>query len=116
MPEKFGDMFSPAQAAFAIRNDSEDQPQQRGRAYDSLVGRRDLPVLDYDPGTAFTVPTSLESKTRAQYFEEQFQYKDSSTSQARERVRKSAPVIAELRTNVIVSAHDSSMRSDLGQY
>lgn len=46
--------------------------------------------------------TSNGSRRRAQYYEEQFAYKDDSVSSARDRVTRDAPVIAELRTNVIV--------------
>lgn len=41
------------------------------------------------------------SRQRTQYYEEQFAYKDA-TGSARERITKDSPVIAELRTNVIV--------------
>jgi hypothetical protein len=41
------------------------------------------------------------SRARAQYYEDSFQYKDG-TSSARDRVTKDAPIVAELRTNVIV--------------
>ena len=44
-----------------------------------------------------------ESKRRTQYFEEKFQYKDTQTGSVRERIHRDAPIIAELRTNVIVS-------------
>lgn len=43
------------------------------------------------------------SKRRSQYFEEQSQYKDGAMSQAKEKVVRQSPVIAELKTNVIVS-------------
>ncbi|KAJ4362656.1 hypothetical protein N0V95_001364 [Ascochyta clinopodiicola] len=42
------------------------------------------------------------SRQRAQYYEEQFSYKDSTSSSARDRVTKDAPIVAELRTNVII--------------
>ncbi|KAF1927240.1 Tautomerase/MIF [Didymella exigua CBS 183.55] len=42
------------------------------------------------------------SRQRAQYYEEQFSYKDGTTSNARDRVTKDAPIVAELRTNVII--------------
>ncbi|KAL5414068.1 hypothetical protein PMIN03_003419 [Paraphaeosphaeria minitans] len=42
------------------------------------------------------------SRRRAQFYEEQFAYKDGSTSLARDRVIRDAPIIAELRTNVII--------------
>jgi len=43
-----------------------------------------------------------ESRKRTQYFDDQFAYKDGSVSSTAERVRYESPVIAELRTNVIV--------------
>jgi hypothetical protein len=42
------------------------------------------------------------SRQRAQYYEEQFSYKEGTTSNARDRVTKDAPIVAELRTNVII--------------
>ncbi|KAG9200917.1 hypothetical protein G6514_006479 [Epicoccum nigrum] len=42
------------------------------------------------------------SRQRAQYYEEQFSYKEGTTSTARDRVTKDAPIVAELRTNVII--------------
>ncbi|KAF2437880.1 Tautomerase/MIF [Karstenula rhodostoma CBS 690.94] len=42
------------------------------------------------------------SRRRAQFYEEQFAYKDGSTSLARDRVIRDAPILAELRTNVII--------------
>ncbi|KAF3050030.1 hypothetical protein E8E11_003798 [Didymella keratinophila] len=42
------------------------------------------------------------SRQRAQYYEEQFSYKEGITSNARDRVTKDAPIVAELRTNVII--------------
>jgi hypothetical protein len=46
----------------------------------------------------------ITSRSRAQYYEDSFSYKDGIASSARERVTKDAPIIAELRTNVIVSS------------
>lgn len=43
-----------------------------------------------------------DGRKRTQYFEDQFAYKDGHAGSARERVQKDSPVIAELRTNVIV--------------
>ena len=42
------------------------------------------------------------AKQRTQYYEDQFQYKDNVNSSVRERVQRESPVVAELRTNVIV--------------
>jgi hypothetical protein len=57
------------------------------------MGARDSMLGSYDD----------QSKRRTQYFEEQFQYKDRVNGTIRERVLRDSPVIAELRTNVIVS-------------
>lgn len=43
-----------------------------------------------------------EGKRRTQYFEDHFSYRDSHVESARERIQKDSPIIAELRTNVIV--------------
>lgn len=43
-----------------------------------------------------------ESKRRTTYYEEQFQYKENRLGSVRERIEKDSPVVAELRTNVIV--------------
>jgi len=43
-----------------------------------------------------------DSKRRTNFYEEQFQYKGNGLSSVRERIEKDSPVVAELRTNVIV--------------
>ncbi|EMC92049.1 hypothetical protein BAUCODRAFT_44465, partial [Baudoinia panamericana UAMH 10762] len=42
------------------------------------------------------------TKHRTQYYEDQFRYKDGEVGSIRERVQRDSPVIAELRTNVII--------------
>jgi hypothetical protein len=42
------------------------------------------------------------SKRRTQYYEDSFAYKDGHGQSARERIQKDSPVVAELKTNVIV--------------
>lgn len=52
-----------------------------------------------------TVNYSAEAeagKRRLQYYEDVFAYKENGTTTARDRVHREAPVVAELRTNVIV--------------
>jgi hypothetical protein len=44
----------------------------------------------------------MTSRSRAQFYEDSFAYKDGHGQSARERVTKDAPIVAELRTNVIV--------------
>jgi hypothetical protein len=53
------------------------------------------------------------SRRRAQFYEEQFAYKDGSTTLARDRVIRDAPIVAELRTNVIVRAGATAQVSTL---
>lgn len=56
------------------------------------------------------------SRRRTQYFEESFAYKDNTEGTARERVSKDSPVVAELRTNVIVGLRGlpGLFRADIG--
>lgn len=53
--------------------------------------------------TSVSVNGANEAKRKTQTYEEQYQYKDNAYGSARERVHRESPVIAELRTNVIVS-------------
>lgn len=54
--------------------------------------------------TSANMNGALDAQRRATSYEEQYQYKDNAHGTARERVHRDSPVIAELRTNVIVSA------------
>lgn len=58
------------------------------------------------PGDRSSVLSSntVVDRRRTQYYEEQFQYKDNVMKQTQDRVQRESPVIAELRTNVIVGA------------
>ena len=76
-------------------------------AYADLVGRGGnidamLSSRQPDMNNVRTVYDSA-SKSRMLYYEEQFQYKANMVGGARERVQKESPIIAELKTNVIVS-------------
>ncbi|KAF2750039.1 Tautomerase/MIF [Sporormia fimetaria CBS 119925] len=62
---------------------------------------RDLPAISNRASTDRTGHRP-STRQRHKYFEEQFAYKDSTTSSARDRVTKDAPIIADLRTNVII--------------
>jgi hypothetical protein len=54
-------------------------------------------------GPAFSME---DSKRRTNFYEEQFQYKgNGGLGSVRERIEKDSPVVAELRTNVIVCCH-----------
>lgn len=55
--------------------------------------------------TAMASYYNTPSRQRTQYYDEQFQYKDNvHEGTIRERVQRDSPVVAELRTNVIVCA------------
>lgn len=53
--------------------------------------------------TTVNMNGALDAQRRTTSYDEQYQYKDNAHGTARERVHRESPVIAELRTNVIVS-------------
>lgn len=53
--------------------------------------------------TSLSMNGGLDPKRRSTSYDEQYQYKDNAYNTARERVHRESPIIAELRTNVIVS-------------
>ena len=74
-------------------------------AYASLIGKSEIDeFLQKHLGDRNTMIANYNNsaKQRTQYYEEQFQYKENVNSNVRERVQRESPVIAELRTNVIV--------------
>ncbi|GAB7353152.1 hypothetical protein MBLNU459_g3686t1 [Dothideomycetes sp. NU459] len=107
-PEKMSEQFS----SFRSDNDSLDErdPQQIEAAIEALIGHKKTHDSSYGMladrksmnGLKANGVSRDESRRRTQFFEEQFQYKDNSFGSARERIEKDSPVIAELRTNVIV--------------
>jgi len=75
-------------------------------AYADLVGKG-ANIAEVMEGRQARDRTSLgqyndASKHRTQYYEDQFRYKDGEVGTIRERVQRESPVIAELKTNVIV--------------
>lgn len=80
-PERVGEQLPPSPSQFSFAS----SPQS---------------VQDVDD-TAGALPTRT-SRSRAQFYEDQFSYKEGIASSARERVIKDAPIVAELRTNVII--------------
>jgi hypothetical protein len=87
-----GDQLSPAPSHLSFTSSPQSIQAERVPAFDES---RLKPTTNANTGRPY-------SRQRAQYFEEQFAYKDGSTSSARDRVTKDAPIVAELRTNVIV--------------
>jgi hypothetical protein len=106
-PEPIGDHLSPSPSTFSF--DGQNSPPKSVQDSDQAVGFDDARLTrpasrgvlaeKQSPNTPFQ---KVAPRKRAQYFEEQFAYKDD-TSSARERVSKDSPIVAELRTNVIVS-------------
>ncbi|KAK0927552.1 hypothetical protein LTR91_013538 [Friedmanniomyces endolithicus] len=75
-------------------------------AYADLVGKG-ANIAEVMEGRQARDRTSLgqyndASKHRTQYYEDQFRYKDGEVGTIRERVQRESPVIAELKTNVII--------------
>ena len=88
-------------------------PAQIEAALDALnQPRHDTSALVYSTpaekkDTLGRAMSPTEGRKRTQYFEDQFSYKDGHVGSARDRIQKDSPVIAELRTNVIVRAPPS---------
>lgn len=75
-------------------------------AYADLIGKSEIDELmqkHLGNRTSMVASYNNSSKHRTQFYEEHFQYKDNVNGSVRERVQRESPVIAELRTNVIVS-------------
>lgn len=90
-PEKVGEQLSPSPSQFSFASSPHSPHSIRDIDIDSRTGDAVGPLRP------------LTSRSRAQFYEDQFSYKDAIVSSARERVTKDAPIVAELRTNVIVS-------------
>ena len=109
MPQKTGEHLS------RTRDDEgsgdERDPAQIEAAYLNLVGggnrsRNMSSELSFGMSGDGDGPGYTEDmKRRTQYYEEQFQYKENRLGSVRERIEKDSPVVAELRTNVIVSRY-----------
>jgi len=107
VPESVGDPLSPSRSTF-----SYDSSPQSVQGDDKAVVFDDARIVRPASRGATGGKKGSDAvgqrqhnygaRQRTQYYEDQFAYKDDSTSSARERVTKDAPIIAELRTNVIV--------------
>lgn len=96
-PEQRQDQLSPSRSTFSFDSSpSHIQPASERVTFEDV-----RPSVSRGTEKKSTKPVG-GARRRAAYYEEQFAYKDDSTSSARERVIKDAPVVADLRTNVIV--------------
>ena len=108
VPEQYGDQLSPVRSTFSFE-ESPKSPPLNGlgseRFFDHSKTTRPItrgaPGEKKDTDAVGQRTQNYGSRQRTQYYEEQFAYKDA-TGSARERITKDSPVIAELRTNVIV--------------
>ena len=100
--------------ALTKRPSKPDLPSQNSNAWNrtssptaDLIGKRGS-IVEIMEGRQARDRTSVgtyndASKHRMAYYEDQFRYKDGEVGTSRERVYRQSPVIAELKTNVIVS-------------
>ncbi|CAN9095944.1 unnamed protein product [Alternaria alternata] len=92
-PENAGEQLSPSPSQFSFAS----SPQSVQNIELDSRDRARTPAAD---GVGPLRPVT--SRSRAAFYEDQFSYKDGIASSARERVTKDAPIVAELRTNVII--------------
>jgi hypothetical protein len=90
-PEKVGEQLSPSPSQFSFASSPH-----------SPVHDIDFDSRQRTAGDGIGPLRPVTSRSRAQFYEDQFSYKDGIVSSARDRVTKDAPIVAELRTNVIV--------------
>jgi hypothetical protein len=99
-PEAVAEQFSPSPSQFSFASSPRSVQEAEQLAND---GSRHLrPTTRGTAGDALGELRPITSRSRAQYYEDSFSYKDGTASTARERVTKDAPIVAELRTNVII--------------
>ncbi|KAF2657630.1 Tautomerase/MIF [Lophiostoma macrostomum CBS 122681] len=103
-PEPVGDQLSPARSTFSFESSPKSVKAGSDRNVVFDEDRTMRPITHGAPGEkkGDAPGQRYGQRRRTQYFEEQFAYKDDSTSSARDRVIKDAPIIADLRTNVII--------------
>ena len=103
-PEAVGDQLSPSRSTFSFESSPKSVKAGSDRNVVFEEDRNMRSITHGAPGEkkGDAIGQRYGQRRRTQYFEEQFAYKDDSTSSARDRVIKDAPIIADLRTNVIV--------------
>ncbi|KAF2764066.1 hypothetical protein EJ03DRAFT_340057 [Teratosphaeria nubilosa] len=86
-------------------------------AYADLVGPgANIGVLaGRKAGDRTSMGQYIDNRRRTQLYEDQFRYKDNEAGSVRERVQRESPVIAELRTNVIIK-DEFTLVSDLSYH
>ncbi|KAF2740813.1 hypothetical protein EJ04DRAFT_166579 [Polyplosphaeria fusca] len=98
VPDTAGDQLSPSRSTFSF----DDSPNSFQPFDDARIARPASSNGTKGPDALGQRQHNFSSRRRTQYYEDQFAYKEDSTSSARDRVTKDGPIIAELRTNVII--------------
>ncbi|KAF1844283.1 Tautomerase/MIF [Cucurbitaria berberidis CBS 394.84] len=96
-PETVGDQLSPSASQFSFASSPhsvQDADQDDSRQMRSITrGTTGDKIGQLRP---------LNSRSRQQFYDDSFSCKESAPSSARDRVTKDAPIVADLRTNVII--------------
>lgn len=112
------DQFSPAQSSFSF----EEVPSMSPHGFtegECLVDRKNITrAVEWGAPGEKKDPIGgpnrgHKSQRKTQYYEGQFNERDT-TGPARERITKDTPIVAELKTNVIVRLHVSRLLTSLG--
>ncbi|KAH8728055.1 hypothetical protein GQ44DRAFT_610146 [Phaeosphaeriaceae sp. PMI808] len=99
-PETANGPTSPSPSQFSFASSPQSIPESEQVTNDG--SRHMRAITRGTPGDASREMRPINSRSRAQFYEDSFSYKDGLASSARERVIKDAPIVAELRTNVII--------------
>lgn len=78
--------------------DYADDAEVSGKSTSDLVE----PFQQHRPGDRRSYSYNDASKRRVEFYQDLYRYKDHDMSSARDKAQKHSPVIAELKTNVIV--------------
>lgn len=108
LPEKSGQRLSLPNNQNDTASREDNDRAQRAATLETLnQPRSDTADLTYGtPGEKKDIEgramSPEESKKRTQYFEDHFSARDGPSGAARDRILRDSPVVADLRTNVIV--------------
>ena len=104
-PFGYVESLSPAEAAFAFQGSASHNKQ----AYNDLVGHRDSRQQrapdNNDRRPVIPRSASFETRSVAQMYEDRAQRRLRPLPTLRERVKTESPILAHVRTNVIVCLH-----------
>lgn len=114
-PNVAQDQFSPSRSTFSFESAAHSVQAGSGTSDKAVAWdeARNTRNLEYGaPGEKRNSGGKYGTRQQTRYFEEQFSTRDD-TSSARDRITKDAPIIADLKTNVIVCASQTNPRLGL---